>query len=155
MQISFLIYLHACYLLQVSVGTLLAFTIVAISILILRYVPPDDVPVPPSLQGSAEFESLPLSSQASNSEAPHENITCKNETISQELQNSEEGENLIESAKRVDADLEDPLILKENGKHLFQFHKLHLFAFVHLFFFVLIKCLRISKCQITCLIKSL
>jgi len=91
-------------------------TIVAISILILRYVPPDDVPVPPSLQGSAEFESLPLSSQASNSEAPHENITCKNETISQELQNSEEGENLIESAKRVDADLEDPLILKENGK---------------------------------------
>lgn len=101
---------------MVSVGTLLAFTIVAISILILRYVPPDDVPVPPSLQGSAEFESLPLSSQASNSEAPHENITCKNETISQELQNSEEGENLIESAKRVDADLEDPLILKENGK---------------------------------------
>lgn len=101
---------------MVSVGTLLAFTIVAISILILRYVPPDDVPVPPSLQGSAEFESLPLSSQASNSEAPHENITCKNETISQELQNSEESENLIESAKRVDADLEDPLILKENGK---------------------------------------
>jgi len=101
---------------MVSVGTLLAFTIVAISILILRYVPPDDVPVPPSLQGSAEFESLPLSSQASNSEAPHENITCKNETISQELQNSEEGENLIESAKRVDADLEDPLILKEYEK---------------------------------------
>lgn len=118
---------------MVSVGTLLAFTIVAISILILRYVPPDDVPVPPSLQGSAEFESLSLSSQASNSEAPQpypscvdqtnldlskvENVTTrKNEPISQELQNSEEGENLLESAKRVDADLEDPLILKGNGK---------------------------------------
>lgn len=117
---------------MVSVGTLLAFTIVAISILILRYVPPDDVPVPPSLQGSAEFESLSLSSQASNSEAPQpypscvdqtnldlskvENVTTrKNEPISQELQNSEEGENLLESAKRVDADLEDPLILKGNA----------------------------------------
>lgn len=37
---------------QVSVGTLLAFTIVAISILILRYVPPDEVPLPSSLQAS-------------------------------------------------------------------------------------------------------
>lgn len=37
---------------QVSVGTLLAFTIVAISILILRYVPPDEVPLPPSMQES-------------------------------------------------------------------------------------------------------
>jgi solute carrier family 7 (cationic amino acid transporter), member 1 len=39
-------------LLQVSVGTLLAFTIVAVSILILRYVPPDEVPLPSSLQAS-------------------------------------------------------------------------------------------------------
>jgi cationic amino acid transporter 1 len=38
--------------LQVSVGTLLAFTIVAVSILILRYVPPDEVPLPSSLQAS-------------------------------------------------------------------------------------------------------
>jgi solute carrier family 7 (cationic amino acid transporter), member 1 len=38
--------------LQVSVGTLLAFTVVAVSILILRYVPPDEVPLPPSLQES-------------------------------------------------------------------------------------------------------
>ena len=37
---------------QVSVGTLLAFTIVAVSILILRYVPPDEVPLPSSLQAS-------------------------------------------------------------------------------------------------------
>ncbi|GJM96054.1 hypothetical protein PR202_ga12860 [Eleusine coracana subsp. coracana] len=37
---------------MVSVGTLLAFIIVAISILILRYVPPDEVPLPPSMQES-------------------------------------------------------------------------------------------------------
>ncbi|XP_057507068.1 cationic amino acid transporter 2, vacuolar-like isoform X1 [Actinidia eriantha] len=37
---------------MVSVGTLLAFTAVAISILILRYVPPDDMPFPSSLQNS-------------------------------------------------------------------------------------------------------
>lgn len=35
---------------QVSVGTLLAFTMVAISVLILRYVPPDELPLPSSLQ---------------------------------------------------------------------------------------------------------
>ncbi|KAJ0265639.1 hypothetical protein HA466_0018890 [Hirschfeldia incana] len=35
---------------MVSVGTLLAFTIVAVSVLILRYVPPDELPLPASLQ---------------------------------------------------------------------------------------------------------
>ncbi|PPS02692.1 hypothetical protein GOBAR_AA17970 [Gossypium barbadense] len=35
---------------MVSVGTLLAFTVVAISILILRYSPPEEVPLPSSLQ---------------------------------------------------------------------------------------------------------
>ncbi|ERM93567.1 hypothetical protein AMTRI_Chr03g149130 [Amborella trichopoda] len=39
---------------MVSVGTLLAFTVVAISILILRYVPPDEVPLPLSLQDSID-----------------------------------------------------------------------------------------------------
>lgn len=39
---------------QVSVGTLLAFTVVAISVLILRYVPPDEMPLPPSLQESID-----------------------------------------------------------------------------------------------------
>ncbi|XP_022718827.1 LOW QUALITY PROTEIN: cationic amino acid transporter 4, vacuolar-like [Durio zibethinus] len=37
---------------MVSVGTLLAFTVVAISILILRYAPPDEMPLPSSLQES-------------------------------------------------------------------------------------------------------
>lgn len=38
--------------LQVSVGTLLSFTVVALSILILRYVPPDELPFLPSDQQS-------------------------------------------------------------------------------------------------------
>jgi cationic amino acid transporter 1 len=39
---------------QVSVGTLLAFTTVAVSVLILRYVPPDEVPLPSSLHESID-----------------------------------------------------------------------------------------------------
>ncbi|MED6221165.1 Carnitine O-acetyltransferase mitochondrial [Stylosanthes scabra] len=35
---------------MVSVGTLLAFTMVAISVLILRYIPPDEIPMRPSFQ---------------------------------------------------------------------------------------------------------
>ncbi|XP_059646475.1 cationic amino acid transporter 2, vacuolar isoform X2 [Cornus florida] len=43
---------------MVSVGTLLAFTAVAISLLVLRYVPPNKVPLPPSLQESIYLVSL-------------------------------------------------------------------------------------------------
>ena len=39
-------------------GTLLAFTMVAISVFILIYVPPDKVPLPSSLQGSIDSVSL-------------------------------------------------------------------------------------------------
>lgn len=35
-------------------GTLLAFTTVAVSVLIIRYVPPDEVPIPSSLQTSVD-----------------------------------------------------------------------------------------------------
>ncbi|KAI4381601.1 hypothetical protein MLD38_007661 [Melastoma candidum] len=48
---------------MVSVGTLLAFTMVAISVLILRYVPPDEVPLPSSLQSSIASVALRYSSQ--------------------------------------------------------------------------------------------
>ncbi|KAH8491370.1 hypothetical protein H0E87_023496 [Populus deltoides] len=43
---------------MVSVGTLLAFTMVAISVLILRYVPPNEVPFPSSLQEIIDSVSL-------------------------------------------------------------------------------------------------
>ncbi|WVZ05054.1 hypothetical protein V8G54_018400 [Vigna mungo] len=39
---------------MVSVGTLLAFTTVAISVLIIRYVPPNEVPIPSSLLSSVD-----------------------------------------------------------------------------------------------------
>jgi cationic amino acid transporter 1 len=50
--------LIAVFDMQVSVGTLLAFTMVAISVLILRYVPPDEVPLPSSLRDSIDSVSL-------------------------------------------------------------------------------------------------
>eukprot|EP00252_Welwitschia_mirabilis_P023646 TRINITY_DN6744_c0_g2_i1.p1 TRINITY_DN6744_c0_g2~~TRINITY_DN6744_c0_g2_i1.p1 ORF type:complete len:234 (-),score=39.86 TRINITY_DN6744_c0_g2_i1:280-981(-) len=81
------------FLCQVSVGTLLAFTIVAISILILRYVPPEEVPVPPSLQETETFESMLYT--------PESLVEGK--------------EDLAESLK-VDGDLKEPLIVEENEK---------------------------------------
>lgn len=48
-------------------GTLLAFTMVAISVLILRYVPPDEVPFPSSLQDTIDFVSLRYSVNSKDS----------------------------------------------------------------------------------------
>ncbi|MED6169789.1 Regulatory protein MIG1 [Stylosanthes scabra] len=42
---------------MVSVGTLLAFTTVAVSVLIIRYVPPNEIPIPSSLQTSIDQHS--------------------------------------------------------------------------------------------------
>ena len=52
-----------CHDAQVSVGTLLAFTMVAISILILRYIPPGEVPLPSSLHESINSVSLRYGTQ--------------------------------------------------------------------------------------------
>ena len=49
---------------QVSVGTLLAFTTVAVSVLILRYIPPNEVPLPLSLQEPFDPLSLPCQMSA-------------------------------------------------------------------------------------------
>lgn len=57
--------LKVAFPLQVSVGTLLAFTMVAISVLILRYVPPDEVPFPSSLQESIDSVTLRYSQRIS------------------------------------------------------------------------------------------
>lgn len=53
---------------QVSVGTLLAFTIVAISILILRYVPPNEIPLPLSFHESVESLSFHYISEEKDAE---------------------------------------------------------------------------------------
>ncbi|CAA2947107.1 cationic amino acid transporter 2, vacuolar-like [Olea europaea subsp. europaea] len=50
---------------MVSVGTLVAFTTVAISVLILRYVPPDEVPLPSSFQGAIDSVLTRYSSSSS------------------------------------------------------------------------------------------
>ncbi|KZV16473.1 cationic amino acid transporter 2, vacuolar-like [Dorcoceras hygrometricum] len=61
---------------MVSVGTLLAFTMVAISVLILRYVPPDEVPLPAHFQEAIDSVSLRYSNSNSPENTDVENRKC-------------------------------------------------------------------------------
>lgn len=54
---------------QVSVGTLFAFTTAAVSVLILRYVPPDEVPLSSSLQEAIKSVSSRLSCNIQESDS--------------------------------------------------------------------------------------
>ena len=79
---------------QVSVGTLLAFTMVAISVLILRYIPPDVVPVPSSLQEAVDSVS---SKYSDADDADAKAITSEDQ---------------VPVLVNKDAPLEDPLLNK-------------------------------------------
>lgn len=91
-----------CYFAQVSVGTLFAFTIVAISILILRYIPPETVPLPSSLHESIHSVNLRYSSQYTD--------VGSAEDISEEKQENDQ------YPVSVDPSAEYPLIVKEDIK---------------------------------------
>ncbi|CAA2955970.1 cationic amino acid transporter 2, vacuolar-like [Olea europaea subsp. europaea] len=69
---------------MVSVGTLVAFTVVAISVLILRYVPPDEVPLSPSFQEAIDSVSVRYSSSSSK-EVDVENIKTDDITSSDRI----------------------------------------------------------------------
>ncbi|CAN6464991.1 unnamed protein product [Victoria cruziana] len=91
---------------MVSVGTLLAFTTVAISILILRYVPPDEVPLPASLQEAIDSVSLKYASQQANGEDPEDpGCGCKDAQQTAETH-----------SHSTDGSLAYPLIEKEKCK---------------------------------------
>lgn len=91
-------------MLQVSVGTLLAFTMVAVSVLILRYVPPDEVPLPSSLQAAIDSVSLRYSNN------------IRTEEIDVEISKSQTGEKNI--SKKGEASAEYPLIAKISAQGL-------------------------------------
>lgn len=88
---------------MVSVGTLLAFTMVAISVLILRYVPPDEVPLPSSLQ-----ESIDTVSSRYNSGSSHE---IEEETPKDHIGSSKESIQLL--LGKADKPIAHPLIPKQ------------------------------------------
>ncbi|XVF06667.1 hypothetical protein REPUB_Repub06bG0069800 [Reevesia pubescens] len=74
---------------MVSVGTLLAFTVVAISILILRYAPPDEVPLPSSLQESIDSVRMQLDDDIQGTERKKFNDVNIVEQSSHQLEDGE------------------------------------------------------------------
>ncbi|XP_042400170.1 cationic amino acid transporter 3, mitochondrial-like isoform X1 [Zingiber officinale] len=91
---------------MVSVGTLFSFTIVAISILVVRYLPPDEIPLPASLMESIDSVSLRYS------------IQQKSEKKQRSVENS--GSNKIQhdglSQDTTNASIAQPLILKKTNQ---------------------------------------
>lgn len=88
---------------QVSVGTLLAFTTVAVSVLIIRYVPPNEVPIPSSLLTCVD----PLLNQSSGD--IEEETTMSPVDLASYFDNSHLHD-------KPDVRLEHPLIIKEVAK---------------------------------------
>ncbi|KAK6232751.1 hypothetical protein SCA6_002824 [Theobroma cacao] len=86
---------------MVSVGTLLAFTVVAISILILRYAPPDEVPLPPSLQQSIDSVRMQLDDDSQGT--GRKNFNGVVDIVEQSSHQLEDGE----------AEIQCPLIQKQ------------------------------------------
>ncbi|XP_065852255.1 cationic amino acid transporter 2, vacuolar isoform X2 [Euphorbia lathyris] len=84
---------------MVSVGALLAFTAVAVSVLILRYVPPDEVPLPPSLQS---VDSLSVGPSCNIQEVGSQNLKDS-------VNSCESSQSL---RKRGGISIEDPLLHK-------------------------------------------
>lgn len=84
---------------MVSVGTLFAFTMVAVSILVLRYVPPAEIPLPASFHESISSVSLRYGIQGI------ERGSCK----SVAAENKEDSQCAVD----VDPSLEYPLIIKD------------------------------------------
>lgn len=95
---------------MVSVGTLLAFTMVAISVLILRYVPPDEVPLPSSLQAAIDSVSLRYSNIISTEETDVE-ISKDGTGVS--------GEKDQLLPKKGEISAESPLIAKVTAQAIF------------------------------------
>jgi cationic amino acid transporter 1 len=67
------------------VGTLLAFTSVAVSVLILRYVPPNEVPLHPSLQQLIDSPSLQFNSDSQEIAYQNPKGSLSNYDLSQHL----------------------------------------------------------------------
>ncbi|VVB01591.1 unnamed protein product [Arabis nemorensis] len=90
---------------MVSVGTLVAFTMVAVSVLILRYVPPDEVPLPSSLQ--ERIRSVPFiyveensSSDVGTSVSSSQPLLCKTDVPVMEKQEAQGGWVLTKENRR-------------------------------------------------------